>query len=134
MKLILDLVVNHTSDEHPWFIESKSSKDNPKRDWYIWQDQSQMALNLTTGKVSLMDLHGNMMLILSNIISIYSVKQPDLNWANPEVRDAVFEMMNWWFDKGIDGFRVDAITHIKRRLKRVTYLYLRIKHMLQHLM
>ena len=57
------------------------------------------------------------MLILSNIISIYSVKQPDLNWDNPEVRDAVFEMMNWWFDKGIDGFRVDAITHIKRRLK-----------------
>lgn len=54
------------------------------------------------------------MLILSNIISIYSVKQPDLNWANPEVRDAVFEMMNWWFDKGIDGFRVDAITHIKK--------------------
>lgn len=74
MKLILDLVVNHTSDEHPWFIESKSSKDNPKRDWYIWQDQSQMALNQTTGKVSLMDLYGNMMLILSNIISIYSVK------------------------------------------------------------
>lgn len=134
MKLILDLVVNHTSDEHPWFIESKSSKDNPKRDWYIWQDQSQMALNQTTGKVSLMDLHGNMMLILSNIISIYSVKQPDLNWDNPEVRDAVFEMMNWWFDKGIDGFRVDAITHIKRRLKRVTYLYLRVKHMPQHLM
>ena len=134
MKLILDLVVNHTSDEHPWFIESKSSKDNPKRDWYIWQDPSQMALNQTTGKVSLMDLHGNMMLILSNIISIYSVKQPDLNWDNPEVRDAVFEMMNWWFDKGIDGFRVDAITHIKRRLKRVTYLYLRVKHMPQHLM
>ena len=51
------------------------------------------------------------MLILSNIISIYSVKQPDLNWDNPEVRDAVFEMMNWWFDKGIDGFRVDAITY-----------------------
>ena len=75
MKLILDLVVNHTSDEHPWFIESKSSKDNPKRDWYIWcKIQSQMALNQTTGKVSLMDLHGNMMLILSNIISIYSVK------------------------------------------------------------
>ena len=62
------------------------------------------------------------------------IKQPDLNWDNPEVRDAVFEMMNWWFDKGIDGFRVDAITHIKRRLKRVTYLYLRVKHMPQHLM
>ena len=75
MKLILDLVVNHTSDEHPWFIESKSSKDNPKRIGTFWQDPSQMALNLTTGKVYLMDLHGNMMLILSNIISIYSVKK-----------------------------------------------------------
>ncbi|VED74620.1 alpha-glucosidase [Staphylococcus aureus] len=74
MKLILDLVVNHTSDEHPWFIESKSSKDNPKLIGTFGKIQSQMALNQTTGKVSLMDLHGNMMLILSNIISIYSVK------------------------------------------------------------
>lgn len=74
MKLILDLVVNHTSDEHPWFIESKSVKTIPNVIGIFGKIQSQMALNLTTGKVSLMDLHGNMMLILSNIISIYSVK------------------------------------------------------------
>ncbi len=74
MKLILDLVVNHTSDEHPWFIESKSSKDNPKRDWYIWQDPKPDGSEPNNWKVYLMDLHGNMMLILSNIISIYSVK------------------------------------------------------------
>ena len=65
------------------------------------------------GKVYLMDLHGNLMNIQVNIIFIYSVKQPDLNWENKEVRNAIFEMMNWWFNKGIDGFRVDAITHIK---------------------
>ena len=67
--------------------------------------------------------HGNLMKQLINITSIYLVKQPDLNWDNPEVRESVFNMMNWWFEKGIDGFRVDAITHIKKHLKLVTYLY-----------
>ncbi|WP_436884090.1 glycoside hydrolase family 13 protein [Staphylococcus pseudoxylosus] len=115
MKLILDLVVNHTSDEHPWFIESKSSKDNPKRDWYIWQESkpdgsepnnwesifngSTWEYDETTGEY---------------YFHLFSKKQPDLNWDNAEVRNAIFEMMNWWFEKGIDGFRVDAITHIKK--------------------
>ncbi|WP_436965737.1 glycoside hydrolase family 13 protein [Staphylococcus shinii] len=115
MKLILDLVVNHTSDEHPWFIESKSSKDNPKRDWYIWQEPksdgtepnnwesifngSTWEYDETTGEY---------------YFHLFSKKQPDLNWDNEEVRHAIFEMMNWWFEKGIDGFRVDAITHIKK--------------------
>lgn len=115
MKLILDLVVNHTSDEHPWFIESKSSKDNPKRDWYIWQEPkpdgsepnnwesifngSTWEYDETTGEY---------------YFHLFSKKQPDLNWDNAEVRNAIFEMMNWWFEKGIDGFRVDAITHIKK--------------------
>jgi len=115
MKLILDLVVNHTSDEHPWFIESKSSKDNPKRDWYIWKDPkpdgsepnnwesifngSTWEFDETTGQY---------------YFHLFSKKQPDLNWENEEVKKAVFDMMNWWFDKGIDGFRVDAITHIKK--------------------
>lgn len=115
MKLILDLVVNHTSDEHPWFIESKSSKDNPKRDWYIWEDPkadgsepnnwesifngSTWEYDKTTGQY---------------YFHLFSKKQPDLNWENKDVKAAVFNMMNWWFEKGIDGFRVDAITHIKK--------------------
>ncbi|MGT2333996.1 alpha-amylase family glycosyl hydrolase [Staphylococcus aureus] len=135
MKLILDLVVNHTSDEHPWFIESKSSKDNPKRDWYIWQNPKpdgsepnklESIFNGSTWEYDAIDEQ--------YYFHLFSKKQPDLNWANPEVRDAVFEMMNWWFDKGIDGFRVDAITHIKKTFEAVTHLYLRIKHMPQHLM
>lgn len=115
MKLILDLVVNHTSDEHPWFIESKSSKDNPKRDWYIWKDPkadgsepnnwesifngSTWEYDKATGQY---------------YFHLFSKKQPDLNWENKDVKAAVFNMMNWWFEKGIDGFRVDAITHIKK--------------------
>ncbi|HDH5085513.1 TPA: alpha-glucosidase [Staphylococcus aureus] len=115
MKLILDLVVNHTSDEHPWFIESKSSKDNPKRDWYIWQDPKQDGSepnnweSIFNGSTWEYDANTE-----QYYFHLFSKKQPDLNWGNPEVRDAVFEMMNWWFDKGIDGFRVDAITHIKK--------------------
>ncbi|XVL11244.1 alpha-glucosidase [Staphylococcus xylosus] len=115
MKLILDLVVNHTSDEHPWFIESKSNKDNPKRDWYIWQEPKpdgsepnnwESIFNGSTWEYD--DTTGEY------YFHLFSKKQPDLNWGNKEVRHAIFEMMNWWFEKGIDGFRVDAITHIKK--------------------
>lgn len=118
MKLILDLVVNHTSDEHPWFIESKSSKDNPKRDWYIWQDPKPDGSepnnweSIFNGSTWEYDANTE-----QYYFHLFSKKQPDLNWVNPEVRDAVFEMMNWWFDKGIDGFRVDAITHIKKKFE-----------------
>ncbi|MFL6560014.1 MAG: glycoside hydrolase family 13 protein [Bacillus sp. (in: firmicutes)] len=115
MKLILDLVINHTSDEHPWFIESRSSKDNPKRDWYIWRD----------GKDGLQPPN-NWESIFSGpawrydketeqyFMHIFSARQPDLNWENPEVRSALYDMVNWWLEKGIDGFRVDAISHIKK--------------------
>ena len=115
MKLILDLVVNHTSDEHPWFIESKSSKDNPKREWYIWKDPKEDGSepnnweSIFNGSAWEFDELTN-----QYYFHLFSKKQPDLNWDNSEVRNAVFEMMNWWFDKGIDGFRVDAITHIKK--------------------
>lgn len=115
MKLILDLVVNHTSDEHPWFIESKSSKDNPKRDWYIWKDPKDDGSepnnweSIFNGSTWEYDEQTN-----QYYFHLFSKKQPDLNWDNLEVRNAVIEMMNWWFDKGIDGFRVDAITHIKK--------------------
>lgn len=115
MRLILDLVVNHTSDEHPWFIESKSSKDNPKREWYIWKDPKEDGSepnnweSIFNGSAWEFDELTN-----QYYFHLFSKKQPDLNWDNPEVRNAVFEMMNWWFDKGVDGFRVDAITHIKK--------------------
>jgi len=115
MKLILDLVVNHTSDEHPWFIESKSSKDNPKRNWYIWKDPKPDGSepnnweSIFNGSTWEYDANTD-----QYYFHLFSKKQPDLNWNNKEVRKAVFDMMNWWFDKGIDGFRVDAITHIKK--------------------
>jgi len=114
MKLIIDLVINHTSDEHKWFLESRSSLNNPKRDWYIWSDGvdgkepnnwesifggSAWKLDETTGQY---------------FMHIFSTRQPDLNWENEEVRKALYDMINWWLDKGIDGFRIDAISHIKK--------------------
>lgn len=114
MKLIIDLVINHTSDEHPWFIESRQSKDNPKRDWYIWRDgkDGQEPNNWESifgGSAWEYDEKTK-----QYFLHIFSRKQPDLNWENPEVRSALYQMINWWLDKGIDGFRVDAISHIKK--------------------
>ena len=115
MKLILDLVVNHTSDEHPWFIESKSSKDNPKRDWYIWKKPKSDGSepnnweSIFNGSTWEFDEQTQ-----EYYFHLFSKKQPDLNWDNLAVRNEIFDMMNWWFEKGIDGFRVDAITHIKK--------------------
>jgi alpha-glucosidase len=114
MKMILDLVINHTSDEHPWFIESRSSKDNPKRDWYIWRDgKDGKAPNnwesIFSGPAWRYDKETE-----QYFMHIFSPRQPDLNWENPEVRNALYDMVNWWLDKGIDGFRVDAISHIKK--------------------
>ena len=109
MKLILDLVVNHTSDEHPWFIESRSSRNNPKRDWYIWRDKPNNWESIFSGSAWEYD-EGTQQYFLH----LFSTKQPDLNWENGDVRQAVYDMMNWWLDKGIDGFRVDAISHIKK--------------------
>ena len=118
MKLILDLVVNHTSDEHPWFIESKSSKASAKRDWYIWADPKPDGSepnnweSIFNGSTWEFDESTK-----QYYFHLFSKKQPDLNWENPDVRQAVFDMMNWWFEKGIDGFRVDAITHIKKNFE-----------------
>lgn len=118
MKLILDLVVNQTSDEHPWFIESKSSKASAKRDWYIWADPKPDGSepnnweSIFNGSTWEFDESTK-----QYYFHLFSKKQPDLNWENPDVRQAVFDMMNWWFEKGIDGFRVDAITHIKKNFE-----------------
>jgi alpha-glucosidase len=114
MKLILDLVINHTSDEHPWFIESRTSKESPKRDWYIWRDgkdgkEPNNWESIFGGSAWEYDEKTD-----QYFMHIFSRKQPDLNWENEDVRNALYEMINWWLDKGIDGFRVDAISHIKK--------------------
>ena len=114
MKLIIDLVVNHTSDEHPWFIESKSSKNNPKRDWYIWREgknglEPNNWESIFKGSAWEYDKNTE-----EYFLHLFSKRQPDLNWECKDVREAVYNMINWWLDKGIDGFRVDAISHIKK--------------------
>lgn len=114
IKLILDLVVNHTSDEHPWFLESRSSKDNPKRDWYIWRDgkndkEPNNWESIFGGSAWKYDEKTNQW-----FLHLFSGRQPDLNWENTEVRSAIYEMVRWWLDRGIDGFRVDAFSHTKK--------------------
>ena len=114
MKIIMDLVINHTSDEHPWFIESRSSKDNPYRDYYIWYEGKKGTPpnnweSIFGGSVWEYDEKTK-----EYYMHVFSKKQPDLNWENPKVRRDLYQMVNWWLDKGIDGFRVDAISHIKK--------------------
>jgi alpha-glucosidase len=110
LRLILDFVPNHTSDAHPWLVTSRASRDNPKRDWYIWHDAaadggppnnwlshfggSAWALDAATGQYY---LHS------------FLREQPDLNWRNPEVRTAMYDALRFWLDRGIDGFRVDVM-------------------------
>ncbi|MFZ3576842.1 glycoside hydrolase family 13 protein [Virgibacillus sp. DJP39] len=114
MKLIMDLVINHTSDEHPWFIESRSSKDNAYRDYYIWHEgESNQEPN------NWESIFGDSAWEYDEktkeyFMHVFSRKQPDLNWENKNVRKDLYKMINWWLDKGIDGFRIDAISHIKK--------------------
>ncbi|PBB04872.1 MULTISPECIES: alpha-glucosidase [Salimicrobium] len=115
MRLIIDLVLNHTSDEHPWFLESKSSKQSPKRDWYIWRDGRDGGPpnnweSIFDGSAWKYDEATD-----QYFLHIFSERQPDLNWENGEVRRELYDTVNWWLDKGIDGFRIDAISHIKKR-------------------
>ena len=114
MKIIIDLVINHTSDEHPWFIESRSSKQNPKRDWYIWRegkDNKETNNSESIFKGSAWEYDEN---TKEYYLHLFSKKQPDLNWENEDMRNEIYKMINWWLDKGIDGFRVDAISHINK--------------------
>ncbi|MGU8378565.1 glycoside hydrolase family 13 protein [Clostridium perfringens] len=114
MKLIIDLVINHTSHEHPWFIESRSSRDNPKRDWYIWREGKGDEEPNNWESI----FKGSAWEFCENseeyYLHLFAKEQPDLNWENEEVRRELYNMINWWLDKGIDGFRVDAISHIKK--------------------
>ncbi len=114
IKLIMDLVVNHTSDEHPWFIQSRQSKDNPYRDYYIWRKgengvEPNNWESFFSGSAWEYDENTK-----EYYLHIFSKKQPDLNWENPKVRDEIYKMMKWWLDKGIDGFRMDVINFISK--------------------
>ncbi len=121
MKLIMDLVVNHSSDEHPWFVESRADRASAKRDWYWWRPARAGMQPGTPGaeptnwgaafggstweydkKTGEYYLH------------LFSTKQPDLNWENPELRDAIYSMMRWWLDRGVDGFRMDVVNYLSK--------------------
>ena len=116
IRIIMDLVVNHTSDEHPWFIESRKSKENPYRDFYIWKEgkDGREPNNWGSwfgGSAWEYDDATDMY-----YLHIFSKKQPDLNWENPKLRQELYKMINWWLEKGLSGFRIDAIINIKKDL------------------
>ena len=118
----MDLVVNHTSDEHPWFVESRSGRDNPKRDWYIWRpprpghelgapgSEPTNWESFFSGPTWTLDPATG-----EYYLHLFARKQPDLNWENPEVREAVYAMMRWWLSRGVDGFRMDVINLISKQ-------------------
>lgn len=114
IKIVMDLVVNHSSDQHKWFIESRSSKDNDKRDFYIWRDpvdghEPNNWSSFFSGSAWKFDEKSG-----QYYLHLFVEGQPDLNWKNDELRDQVYQMMNWWVDKGIDGFRMDVISMISK--------------------
>jgi oligo-1,6-glucosidase len=121
MRLVMDLVVNHTSDEHPWFAASRSSRDDPKRDWYWWRPPR---AGLAAGDPGAEPT--NWVSFFSGptweldpatgeyYLHLFSRKQPDLNWENPEVRQAIYAMMRWWLDRGVDGFRMDVLNMLSK--------------------
>lgn len=114
IRIVMDLVVNHTSDEHPWFVESRKSKDNPYRDYYIWREGKNGAEpnnwgGSFSGSAWQLDEATGMY-----YLHLFSKKQPDLNWENPKVRREVYDLMRFWLDKGIDGFRMDVINFISK--------------------
>ena len=119
IKIVMDLVFNHTSDKHKWFIESQSSKDNPYRDYYIWKDpkDGDVPSNWTScfqGSAWQYDEATQ-----QYYLHLFSKKQPDLNWENEKVRNEVYKMMEWWLDKGIDGFRMDVINQISKDFEKM---------------
>lgn len=121
IKIIMDLVLNHSSDEHRWFIEAKKSKDNPYHDYYVWRDGTK-----DTPPNDMVSVFGGSAWEWVEELNQYyfhqfSVKQPDLNWDNPKVRQELYDMINWWIDKGVGGFRLDVIDNIaKEPDKKVT--------------
>lgn len=119
IRLIMDTVVNHTSDEHPWFAAAKSSTSDPHRDWYIWRDGFRDADGTRRPPTNWGSFFSGPTWTLDEAsdqyyLHLFSPKQPDLNWENPELRAQVYKMMNWWADRGVDGFRMDVINFISK--------------------
>src|SRR4029079_3280526 len=115
LKLVMDLVVNHSSDEHQWFRESKKSRDNPYRNYYHWWPAEK---GKPADRFSFFDINGSAWkydsLTNAYYLHYFSQKQPDLNWEDPKLRKEIFNMMNFWFKKGVDGFRMDVIPIISQ--------------------
>ncbi len=109
MKLVMDIVANHTSDEHPWFKESSSSPESAKRDWYWWREEPNNWGSFFSGPAWTY-CEGR----AAYYLHLFTKEQPDLNWENPEVRQAVYEVMRWWLDRGVDGFRMDVVNLISK--------------------
>ena len=114
LKIVMDLVVNHTSDQHPWFQEALKGKDNPYRDYYLWADATPDRMpnewqSFFGGSTWHYDEKSK-----QAYFHIFAPEQPDLNWKNPKVREEIYQMIRWWLDLGIDGFRLDAISHIQK--------------------
>src|SRR5215207_5655416 len=109
MKLVMDLVVNHTSVQHPWFVESRSSRDGPKRDWYWWRDEPNEWRSYFSGPTWELDETTG-----QYYLHLFATSMPDLNWESPEVREAIYSMMRWWLDRGVDGFRMDVINMLSK--------------------
>jgi oligo-1,6-glucosidase len=114
MKLVMDLVVNHTSDEHPWFVESRSSRKSAKRDWYIWRDSRDGAEPNNWGSLFSGSAWEWDQATGQYYLHLFDRKQPDLNWKNSQLRKAVQDTMSWWLDRGVDGFRMDVINFISK--------------------
>ena len=111
IQIVMDLVVNHTSDEHKWFVEARKSKDNAYRDYYIWADESNGLQSTFSGSAWEFDEESG-----QYFLHLFSKRQPDLNWENPQVHQEVYDMMNFWIDKGIGGFRMDVIDLIGKEI------------------
>ena len=115
IKIVMDLVPNHTSDEHMWFVEARKSKDNPYRDYYIWRDPvdghepNELGSNFSGSAWEYDETTGQY------YMHLFSKKQPDLNWENEKVREEIYDIMNFWIDKGIGGFRMDVIELIGKK-------------------
>ena len=115
IRIVMDLVFNHSSDQHPWFLESKSSRDNAKADWYIWRDAKPDGSAPTNWR----GIFGGSAWTWCEerqqyYLHTFAKEQPDLNWENPAVRQALYDAANFWLDKGVGGFRIDAIVYIKK--------------------
>ncbi len=111
IQIVMDLVVNHTSDEHKWFVEARKSKDNAYRDYYIWADEPNGLQSTFSGSAWEFDEESG-----QYFLHLFSKRQPDLNWGNPQVHQEVYDMMNFWIDKGIGGFRMDVIDLIGKEI------------------